>query len=262
MSNNPTIYHPKTVFITGATSDFGAAFARRFAEIGCALILHGRNADKLKELSDSLPNVPKHLMLADLAKPQEIEAGFSSIPAGFKDIDLLINNAGGALGLDKIYEVDMADVDAMIDANCRSLVHISRLVMPRMAERKIGHVINISSIAGNWPYPGGNVYCASKAFSKQLSLAMRCDLQGTNVRVTSIEPGMCETTFSLKRVKGDAERATKVYANTTPLTADDIAETVFWAATLPPHVNVNSLEVMPTRQSWAPFAVERDIGTA
>jgi NADP-dependent 3-hydroxy acid dehydrogenase YdfG len=131
--------------------------------------------------------------------------------------------------------------------------------MPGMVERKRGHVINITSVAGNWPYPGGNIYGACKAFAKHLSLAMRCDLQGTNIRVTSIEPGMVETSFSLKRFKGDAEKAAQVYAHTEPLTADDIAETVFWAATLPSHVNINSLEVMPTKQSWAGFAVERDI---
>ncbi|MDE2028926.1 MAG: SDR family NAD(P)-dependent oxidoreductase, partial [Alphaproteobacteria bacterium] len=166
-------------------------------------------------------------------------------------------NAGGALGLDKFYEIDMTDANATIDANCRSLVQISRLVMPRMATRKRGHVINITSAAANWPYPGGNIYGACKAFARQLSLALRCDLQGMNIRVTSIEPGMVETSFSLKRFKGDAEKAAKVYADTEPLTADDIAETVFWVATLPPHVNVNSLEVMPTKQSWSGFAVER-----
>ncbi|MGB9152038.1 MAG: SDR family NAD(P)-dependent oxidoreductase [Alphaproteobacteria bacterium] len=251
-------HHPKITFITGATSDFGAAFARRFAGIGSALILHGRNAEKLETLAKSLPDVPKYLLVADLGKPGEIEAAIAAIPPAFQDIDLLINNAGGALGLDRFYEISLADADAMIDANCRSLVHVSRLVMPRMAMRKTGHVINISSVAANWPYPGGNVYGACKAFAKQLTLAMRCDLQGTNIRVTSIEPGLCETSFSLKRFKGDAGKAGKVYADTEPLTAEDIAESVFWVATLPPHMNVNSLEVMPTRQSWSAFAIERN----
>lgn len=258
MSRKQEIHHPKTTFITGATSDFGSAFARRFAGVGSALILHGRDAGKLESLARSLPDIPKHLIVADLAKPQEIEQGIAFIPAAFQNIDLLINNAGGALGLDKFHEISLADADAMIDANCRSLVHVSRLVMPHMVRRKTGHVINISSVAGNWPYPGGNVYGACKAFARQLSLSMRCDLQGTNIRVTSIEPGLCETGFSLKRFKGDAEKAASVYAHTQPLTADDIAETVFWAATLPPHMNVNSLEVMPTKQSWSAFAVERD----
>lgn len=258
MSDKATAYKPKTVLITGATSDIGIAFARRFADIGSSLILHGRNAEKLEEFSKNLPNPSKHLMIADLSKPEEIESSFATIPEEFKNIDLLINNAGGAIGLDKIYEISMTDADAMIEANCRSLVHITRLVMPRMVERKTGHIINIGSGAANWPYPGGNVYAACKAFAKQFSLSIRCDLQGTNIRVTSIEPGMCETSFSLKRFKGDAEKASKVYANTSPLMPDDVAETVFWAATLPPHVNINSLEVFPTKQSWAPFAIERD----
>ena len=252
------MHKPQITFITGATSDFGAAFARRFAEIGSKLVLHGRSAEKLDALAKSLPNVAKYILVADLTRPQEIEKAVAAIPPAFQDIDLLINNAGGALGLDKFYEISLVDADAMIDANCRALVHVSRLIMPRMAARKTGHVINISSVAGNWPYPGGNVYGACKAFAKQLSLAMRCDLQGTNIRVTSIEPGLCETGFSLKRFKGDAGKAAKVYADTVPLTADDIAESVFWAATLPPHMNINSLEVMPTRQSWSAFAIEKN----
>jgi 3-hydroxy acid dehydrogenase/malonic semialdehyde reductase len=251
-------YKPKIVFITGATSDFGVAFAHRFAKIGCALILHGRSKEKLQKLSKSLGNIKKHLLIADLSKPKEIEKGIKAIPAAFKNVDLLINNAGGALGLDKFYELDLNDAMAMIDANVTSLVHISSLIMPQMAKRKKGHIINITSVAGNWPYPGGNIYGACKSFAKHLSLGMRCDLQGTNIRVTSIEPGLAETTFSLKRFKGDAEKAAKVYAKTEPLTADDIGEAVFWAATLPQHVNINSMEVMPVKQSWAGFAVERD----
>jgi len=251
-------HQPKIVCITGATSDFGMAFARRFADRGSALVLHGRNAEKLDALAHSLPNVPKHLLIADLAKAEEIDQAFAALPEAFKNIDLLINNAGGALGLDKFHEINLADADAMIEANCRSLIRVSRLVMPRMVQNKSGHVINITSVAANWPYPGGNVYGACKAFAKHLSLSMRCDLQGTNIRVTSIEPGMVETSFSVKRFKGDTDKAAKVYENAHPLTAEDIAESVFWAATLPEHVNVNTLEIMPTRQSWAGFAIERD----
>lgn len=250
-------YHPEIVFITGATSDFGIAFAHRFAEIGCSLILHGRNQEKLEALSKQLPDVSKHLLIADLSKSEEIEKGISEIPEHFRDVDLLINNAGGALGAGKVHEIDMLDANAMIDANCRALLHITRLILPRMAKRKTGHIINITSSAANWPYPGGNVYCACKAFSKQLSLAMRCDLQGTNIRISSIEPGIVETSFSLKRFKGDKERADSIYANTTPLKAEDVAETVFWTATLPPHVNINTLEVFPTKQSWT-SVIERE----
>jgi 3-hydroxy acid dehydrogenase/malonic semialdehyde reductase len=226
-------HKPATVFITGATSDFGMAFAKRFANVGSKLILHGRDIDRLKELDKILPDLPRHLIVADLSKPEEIERGIASIPTELQEVDLLINNAGGALGLDRFHEISLADADAMIDANCRALVHISRLIMPQMVRRKTGHVINIASVAANWPYPGGNVYGACKAFAKHLTLSIRCDLQGTNIRVTSIEPGMVETSFSLKRFKGDVEKAAKVYANTKPLTADDIAEAVFWAATLP-----------------------------
>jgi 3-hydroxy acid dehydrogenase / malonic semialdehyde reductase len=249
-------YCPETVFITGATSDFGQAFAKRFAALGSRLVLHGRRMTALEELKKSL-SVPTHLFLADLQKPDEIATAFGEMPTEFQKIDLLINNAGGALGLDKFQDISLADATAMISANCTSLVQVSRLILPGMVERKRGHVVNISSVAANWPYPGGNVYGACKAFSQQLALGIRCDLQGTNVRVTSIEPGMCETSFSLKRFKGDQEKASKVYAGTVPLTAADVAEAVVWAATLPPHVNVNSLEVMPTQQSWSPFAVER-----
>jgi len=257
MSYEIKSYRPKTVFITGATSDFGTAFAHRFADIGCSLILHGRSREKLDALSRQLSGISKHILLADFTKAEEIERGISEIPENFWDIDLLINNAGGALGFGKIHEIDLPDANAMIDANCRSLLQVTRLVLPHMAKRKMGHIINITSSAANWPYPGGNVYCACKAFSKQLSLAMRCDLQGTNVRVSSIEPGIVETSFSLKRFKGDKEKANKIYANTTPLTAEDIAEAVFWTATLPPHVNINTMEVFPTKQSWSSF-IERE----
>ena len=251
-------YRHDTVLITGATSDIGAAIAARFAALGCCLILHGRNREKLDTLAQSLPKTTCHLMVTDFNDATAIEQAFARIPDQFQNIDLLVNNAGGALGLDKFHEMSLADAMAMIAANVTSLVHISRLTMPGMVQRKRGHVVNITSVAGNWPYPGGNVYGSCKAFAKHLSLAIRCDLQGTNVRVTSVEPGIVETTFSLKRFKGDAAKAAKVYEGTHALSAQDIAETVFWVATLPPHVNVNSIEVMPTQQSWSPFAVERD----
>lgn len=252
-----TAYAPKSVLITGATSDFGAAFAKRFAAIGSSLILHGRNAEKLQALADSLPDVPKHIMIADIADTNAIEQAIAAIPESFRPVDLLINNAGGALGLDKMHELSLADADAMLDSNCRALVHFTRLILPEMAAAKRGHVINISSVAANWPYFGGNIYAACKAFAKHLTLTMRCDFQGTHIRATSIEPGMCETSFSVKRFKGDQEKADAVYANTTPLSAENIAESVFWVATLPEHMNVNTLEVMPTVQSWAGWAVER-----
>lgn len=247
---------PRTVLITGATGDFGRAFTARFAALGSRVIVHGRDASKVKTVVDGL-GVPAYGMVFDVRDTAAMEAAVAAIPSDFADIDLLVNNAGGALGLEKLQSADMADLDNMIDMNVRALVHMTRLILPRMIANRRGHIINIGSVAGNWPYPGGHVYCASKAFVRQFSLALRADLQGSQVRVTNIEPGMVETQFSLARFKGDAARADAVYANTTPLQADDIAETVVWCATLPPHVNINTVEVMPTTQSFSPLAVER-----
>ncbi len=247
---------PKCVMITGATGGFGKAFVERFAAMGCTLILHGRNEAKLNELIEGL-SVPVHKVVFDLSDKNKINAAIEAIPEQFKNIDLLVNNAGGALGLDKFQDADEDDLLNMIEMNNSSLIRITRQILPLMVDNKAGHIINIGSIAGNWPYPGGHVYCAVKAFVKHFSLALRADLNGTNVRVTNIEPGMAETPFSLARFKGDAEKAEAVYANTAPLQADDIAETVVWTACLPPHVNINTLEVMPTKQSFSPLSVER-----
>ncbi|MEM8833164.1 MAG: SDR family NAD(P)-dependent oxidoreductase [Pseudomonadota bacterium] len=255
-SSYPT-YHPKVVFITGATGGFGEAFTKRFDAIGAKLILHGRNQEKLEKLAQTLSS-ECHLVTFDLKDRDGIEKAIEAIPDAFKPIDLLVNNAGGALGLDKFQDAPIDDLVNMIEMNNTSLIRISRLVLPQMVAAKSGHIINIGSIAGNWPYPGGHVYCAVKAFVQQFSLALRSDLMGTNIRVSNIEPGMAETPFSLNRFKGDAEKADAVYANTAPLKAEDIAETVFWTATLPAHVNINTLEVMPTKQTLAAFNIERD----
>jgi len=250
-------YAPKCVMITGATGGFGTAFAERFAAAGCKLILHGRSTQKLDELSKKL-DVPVYPLVFDLKDKQETSKQIQAIPEEFQNIDLLINNAGGALGLDKAHEADLEDWEDMIVINNTSLIRITRLILSGMAERKKGHVINIGSTAGNYVYPGANVYGAVKAFVKQFSLNIRADLVGTNVRVTNIEPGIVETPFSLTRFKGDQKKADEVYAGTVPLTAEDIAESVFWAATLPEHVNINRLEVMPTKQTNGPFNVERN----
>lgn len=242
--------------ITGATGGFGQAFARRFAALGCKLVLHARNAEKLEVLASTL-DVPVFQITFDICDKEATIAALKSLPEDFSAIDLLINNAGGALGLDKAHEASLEDWDAMIEMNAASLARITRLILPGMVDRKRGHIINIGSIAGNYVYPGGNVYGAVKAFVKQFSLMIRADLAGTNVRVTNIEPGLAETPFSLNRFKGNAEKAAEVYANTIPLDADDIAETVVWAACLPEHVNINRLEVMPTKQTWGPLQVER-----
>lgn len=250
-------YTPKCVMITGATGGFGTAFAERFAAAGCKLILHGRDPKKLQSLANKF-DVPVHQLIFDLKNKDATISQIQTIPAEFQDIDVLINNAGGALGLDKAHEADLKDWEDMIEMNNTSLIRITRLILAGMAERKKGHVINIGSTAGNYVYPGANVYGAVKAFVKQFSLNIRADLVGTNVRVTNIEPGIVETPFSLARFKGDQGKADEVYAGTVPLTAEDIAESVFWTATLPEHVNINRLEVMPTKQTNGPFIVERD----
>src|SRR4051812_12403396 len=256
--DNHAPYVPAVVCITGATGGFGSAFARRFAAIGSRLVLTGRRAERLEALKEELaPTVPVHLLELDVRDRAAIERGFAGLPADFAAIDLLINNAGLALGIEPAPAANPDDWEAMIDTNDKGLVLVTRAVLPGMVERKRGHIVNIGSVAGSYPYPGGNVYCASKAFVKQFSLALRGDLAGTNVRVTNLEPGMVETDFSLVRFKGDQERAAKVYAGTTPLTADDVAEAAFWAATLPPHFNVNRLEIMPTTQSFSPLSIYR-----
>ena len=253
-------HKPKTVLITGPTGDFGKAFCHHFAKMGCHLILPGRDIDKLQTLQDSLGETHKnyhHVGFCDMSDRESIELFFQDIPEKFRQIDLLINNAGLALGLDPAQDCDLDDWETMIDVNNKGLVIMTRLSLEIMKTRKSGHIINIGSTAGNYPYPGGNVYCASKAFVKQFSLALRADLAGTNIRVTNIEPGMVETQFSRVRFKGDKKRAESVYANTTPLTAEDVAQSVVWASTLPPHFNVNRLEIMPTAQSFGPLPVER-----
>lgn len=251
----PSLHKPEIVLITGATGDFGKAFAQRFAAIGSKMVLHGRDAAKVKALCQQYPNA--HGIVFDMTDKGAMKASIANLPAAFNDIDLLINNAGLALGLDKAQDADPDDWERMIDVDVKALTLMTSLVVKGMVARKEGHIINIGSTAGNYPYMGGNVYGAAKAFVKQFSLNLRADLIGTNIRVTNVEPGQVETQFSTVRFKGDAARAKKVYEGTKSLTADDVAEAVFWAATLPKHMNVNRLEIMPTAQSFAGLCVER-----
>lgn len=253
-------YCPKVVLITGATGDFGKAFAHRFAALGADLILVGRDADKVAALSQALRDtyhVKTHESVFDITDKAAMIAAVNAIPSEFLAIDLLVNNAGLALGLDPAYACDIEDWEIMIAVNNTALVRMTRLILAGMTERKAGHIINIGSIAGNYAYPGVNVYGATKAFVKQFSLALRADLQGTNVRVTNIEPGTIETQFSTVRFKGDVDKAENVYANTNNMSADDVAEAVVWSATVPPHFNVNRMEIMPTVQSFGPLLIER-----
>jgi 3-hydroxy acid dehydrogenase/malonic semialdehyde reductase len=249
-------YIPRTVFITGATGDFGAAIARRFDKIGSKLILHGRTESKLSELESKLDNVEKCVCF-DLKDKEQTISALTDISREFDTIDLLINNAGGAFGQDMAFCAELEDWEDMIAVNNTALIRITRYILEKMVQRKRGHIINIGSIAGTYPYPGGNVYCAVKAFTAQFSLALRADLQGKNIRVTNLEPGMVETQFSLVRFKGDKQKAKKVYENTKPLTAEDVAESVLWVATLPEHFNVNRIEMMPTTQAFGPLDIYR-----
>lgn len=249
---------PGTVLITGSTGGFGRAFTRKFAENGWTLILQARSRDKLDALLSSLPaGVPVHTILADMTEREALAAQLDALSGKFSNIDVLINNAGLALGLEPAYACDINDWDMMIDVNAKALAFMTYTVVKKMRRQHRGHIVNIGSAAGNYPYPGGNVYCASKAFVKQFSLALRADLQGTNIRVSNIEPGMAETDFSKIRFKGDTEKASTVYRGTKPLQAEDIAEAVYWTVTCPPHMNINRMEIMPTAQSFGPHPVER-----
>ena len=245
-----------TVFVTGASSGFGAAVARRFAADGARVIASARRVERLEALTSEFGARILPLAL-DVRDRAAVAAAVAGLPAEFEAVDLLVNNAGLALGLNPAQDADLDDWDQMIDTNCKGLVHCTRAILPGMVARGRGHVINLGSVAGTYPYPGGNVYGGTKAFVHEFSLNLRSDLHGTGVRVTCVEPGMADTEFSLVRFAGDQGKADNVYAGMQPLTADDIAESIHWAATLPQHVNVNTIELMPTAQSFAPFQVAR-----
>jgi 3-hydroxy acid dehydrogenase / malonic semialdehyde reductase len=248
----------KTVVITGASSGFGAACARAFADVGWRLILTARRSDVLSQLQSELAKLTAvHVMTLDVRDRAAVADAFSSLPPEFSEVDLLINNAGLALGLEPAQNADLDDWDTMVDTNIKGVMYCTRALLPGMVQRNRGHVVNIGSVAGNWPYPGGNVYGASKAFVQQFSRNLRADLLGTKVRVTNIEPGMAETEFSKVRFKGDDDKAHRIYAGTEPLLPQDIADIVLWVSTVPARVNINSVEVMSVYQSWGPLAVHR-----
>lgn len=247
----------KTALITGATSGFGAATARRFVAEGWKVIVTGRRAERLDALVAELGSGDKaHALVFDVQDTGAIQKEIDGLPAEFADIDLLVNNAGLALGTGAAQDCDLSDWMTMIDTNTKGLVAMTRILLDKLIARK-GAIVNLASIASNWPYPGGNVYGATKAFVQQFSLGLRCDLAGTGVRVTSIEPGLSESEFTLVRTGGNKEAYDKLYGGADPLQPEDIAESIFWVATLPAHVNINSLEVMPVSQSWSPFAIHR-----
>lgn len=241
-----------TVLITGATAGIGEASVRAFADAGWHVVATGRRADRLEKLAGERV----HTLAFDIRDDAARDEALASLPAPFSEIDLLINNAGLALGLEPAQQASLDNWQTMIDTNVTALVSITHKLLPGLVERK-GGIINLSSVAATYPYPGGNVYGATKAFVRQFTLNLRADLIGTGVRVTSIEPGMVETEFTLVRT-GSQEASDKVYAGVNPMTAEDIAETMLWVATLPPHFAVNTLELMPVNQANGPFAVHRE----
>jgi len=243
--------------ITGATAGFGAEMARKFAQNGYRVIAAGRRRDRLDALAAELGAALLPVTL-DVTDKASINAALAGLPDGWREIDVLVNNAGLALGIEPAHKALLEDWETMIATNCLGLVTITRAILPGMVERGRGTVINIGSVAGEYPYPGGNVYGATKAFVDQFTLNLRADLVGTGVRATNIAPGLCGgTEFSKVRFHGDEAAAAKVYEGTVPLTAADVAETAFWIASQPPHVNINYIELMPTCQGFSAFNVKR-----
>jgi serine 3-dehydrogenase len=245
----------KTILITGATSGFGRAAARRFASEGWRVVGTGRRAERLRELQEELGDalLPLEIDMRDL----EAVESLAKLSAPWGEIDLLLNNAGGAPPTSSLPETDWARLQEVIDTNVVGLVALTRALLPKLIERR-GQIINLSSVAANYPYKGGAVYAGTKAFVRQFSLDLRCDLAGTGVRVTSVEPGMAETEFTVVRTGGDQAASDALYANMNPMTAEDHADLFWWLANLPPHLNINSIELMPVNQSWAGFTVNRE----
>jgi 3-hydroxy acid dehydrogenase / malonic semialdehyde reductase len=247
----------RVAFVTGASSGIGEACARRLARAEYSLVLAARRVEKLTALAQEL-SVPCHVARLDVTNAQEIVEVVAKLPNAFSEVDVLINNAGLALGLEPAQSASLEDWDGMIDINVRGLVHCTRAVLPKMVAQNRGHIVNVGSTAGTYPYPGGNVYGATKAFVHQFSLNLRADLLGTAIRVTSIEPGMVSNTeFSEVRFHGDTQRASTVYRGLQALTPEDVAEAVFYCVSCPPHMNVNVMELMPVDQAFGPFAVNR-----
>jgi 3-hydroxy acid dehydrogenase/malonic semialdehyde reductase len=245
------------VFVSGASAGFGAAIARAFVKGGHRVVAAARRKDRLQalaaELGDAL--LPVELDVRDRAA---VEAMPGLLPAEFAAVDLLINNAGLALGIEPAQRASLDDWEDMIAINCNGLAQMTHAFLPGMVERNRGHIINLGSVAGRWPYPGSNVYGASKAFVRQFSLNLRADLAGTALRVTDVEPGLCGgTEFSNVRFHGDDDKASKIYQNVQPLSAEDIADSIYWIATRPAHININTIELMPVAQSFAGLSVHR-----
>ena len=245
------------VLITGATSGFGMSCAKLFSKKGYKTILIGRRKERLTKLSKELGikrNLPIHL---DVRDKKNVFKSIENLPKEYKKITVLINNAGLAWGFEPAQNVDLKKWEAMIDTNCKGLVYMTKAILPGLIKRNKGHIVNIGSVAGNYPYGGGNVYGGTKAFVKQFSLGLKSDLLGTKVKITNIEPGMANTEFSLVRFSGNKKKANDVYKNMTPLSGEDIAETILWSINRPLHVNINRIELMPLQQGFNFFAISR-----
>lgn len=247
----------KVVLITGASAGIGEATARAFAQHGARLILLARRIDRLRTIAEDLKakhNAACHCLEFDLRHYQTVERELETLPPEWRAIDILVNNAGLARGLNKLYEGELTDWDEMIDVNVKGLLAVTRAVLPGMLQRNRGHIINVGSIAGHEAYPNGNVYCATKFAVRALSRGIKMDLTGTPIRVTSIDPGLVETEFSIVRFKGDKERAKQPYKGLTPLTGEDIADAIVWSAGRPEHVNISEMLILPTAQSSSTLA--------
>ncbi|MGB2729128.1 MAG: SDR family NAD(P)-dependent oxidoreductase [Methylovirgula sp.] len=246
------------VFVTGASAGFGAAIARRFAKEGHRVVATGRRRERLEALVGELGRDKILPLVFDVRDRAAVERAFEALPAAFAAIDVLVNNAGLALGLEPAQKANLDDWEAMVDTNVKGLMYVTRAALPGMVARDRGLIVNLGSTAARYPYPGGNVYGATKAFVHQFSLNLRADLLGTRVRVTDIQPGLVGgSEFSAVRFHGDAERAAKLYEGADALTPEDIAEAIYWVATLPPRVNINAIEMMPVTQAFGPLAVHR-----
>ncbi len=248
-----------TVFISGASSGIGEACARAFAKAGYQLILAARREARLQTLARSLGSMTNcHVLVLDVTRRNHVFNAIESLPAEFRNIVILVNNAGLALGTDLAQDASIDDWETMIDTNIKGLAYLTRAILPGMLARGVGHIVNLGSTAGDWPYPGGNAYCGTKAFVAQFSRGLRADLVGTQLRVSCVSPGMVETEFSTVRMKGDQARADQVYEGTRPLSGEDIAGIVLWLCSAPPHININAVEVMPVCQAWGGWSVARD----
>ncbi|MES2491415.1 MAG: SDR family NAD(P)-dependent oxidoreductase [Pseudomonadota bacterium] len=248
---------PPVVFVTGATAGFGLAITRRFLADGCRIVICGRRVDRLDALQKELGDLV-HAIPLDVRDREDVEGAIASLPPAFSDIDILVNNAGLALGTASAAHAEVDDWDVMVDTNIKGLMYCTHTILPGMIARGRGHIVNIGSTAGEYAYPGGNAYGGSKAFVRQFSKNLRADLLGTSVRVTYVAPGLSGgTEFSQVRLKGDEAKAASVYQDTQPLSADDIADSVHWAATRPAHVNINEITLMPVCQAPGPMAIHR-----